>query len=89
MVLLEAASCAKPIIASDVSGCREIVRPGENGMLVPVRDAEALAGAMEKLLGEREIRRSMGESGRRMVEQEFSPEIIIAETLHLYREMTS
>lgn len=86
-VLLEAAACARPLIAADVPGCREIVRTGENGILVPVRDSGALAAAIVDLLTEPQRRQEMGAAGRRLVEQEFSQEIVIDRTLGLYREM--
>lgn len=86
-MLLEAAACAKPIIAADVPGCREIVLPGENGLLVPPRDAEVLAAAINNLLEDAELRQRMGAAGRRLVEREFAQEIVIEQTLRLYREM--
>ena len=51
--LLEAASCGRAIVTSDVPGCREIVQNGENGLLVPAGDAMALAGALAFLLQDR------------------------------------
>jgi len=88
-ILLETASCGKPIVAADVSGCREIVRHGENGLLVPVRDSGSLAVAIKALLDAPELRHRMGVAGRRLVEQEFAQEIVIEQTLRLYREMLS
>src|SRR5262249_42452818 len=49
-ILLEAAASGRPIVATDTPGCREIVRHGHNGLLVPVRDIAALAGAIEGLI---------------------------------------
>ncbi|MFZ5761966.1 MAG: glycosyltransferase family 4 protein [Thermodesulfobacteriota bacterium] len=86
-VLLEAAACARPLVATDVPGCREIVRSGENGILVPVRDAVALAAAIETLLGDPERRQQMGRVGRRMVEEGFAQEVVVDATMALYREM--
>ena len=86
-VLLEAAACAKPIVATDVPGCREIVRHGENGLLVPPRDGAALGAAINSLLENAELRQQMGVAGRRLVEREFAQEIVIEQTLRLYREM--
>lgn len=84
-VLLEAASCGKPIVTTDTSGCREVVKDGINGFLVPVKDPEKLAQAIEKLIKDPELRNNMGRQGRRIVEEEFSQERIIALTLDLYR----
>ena len=85
--LLEAASCARPIVATDVPGCREIVRPGENGILVPVRDAQALADALETLLRDRKLRQAMGAKSRALVESQFHQDRIIAETIKVYESL--
>jgi glycosyltransferase involved in cell wall biosynthesis len=82
--LLEAAAAARPIITTDTEGCREIGRDGVNGLLVPVRDAAALAEAILRLLNDPELRAQMGREGRRIVELEFSLEIVIRRTLELY-----
>jgi glycosyltransferase involved in cell wall biosynthesis len=85
--LLEAASCARPIVATDVPGCREIVRPGENGILVPIRDARSLADALETLLSDDKLRRSMGAKSRALVEDEFHQDRIVSETLMVYESL--
>ncbi|QYF91990.1 glycosyltransferase family 4 protein [Massilia sp. PAMC28688] len=85
--LLEAAACARAIITTDVPGCREVVRHGENGLLVPVRDAGALADALGQLLESPSQRSAMGAAGRRMAEQEFSEGGVIEQTLAIYREL--
>jgi glycosyltransferase involved in cell wall biosynthesis len=86
-VLLEAASCGKPIIATDVPGCREIVHDGENGILVPLKDSIALASAIKELINDSEKRKRMGTNGRRLVENEFSEEIVVSQTLKVYQEL--
>jgi len=85
--LLEAAACGRPIVTTDTSGCKEIVQDGVNGFLVPVRDSIALADALGKLIVNPELRQSMGQAGRKLVEQQFSDEIIIAKTLKVYRDL--
>ena len=85
--LLEAASCARPIVATDVPGCREIVRPGENGILVPVRDARSLADALETLLRDRELRQAMGAKSRALVERHFHQDRVVSETLDVYESL--
>lgn len=82
--LIEAAGCGKPIVTTDVPGCREVVDPGRSGYLVPVRDAEALARALETLLRDPELRREMGKRGREKAEREFSLPSVVRETLALY-----
>jgi glycosyltransferase involved in cell wall biosynthesis len=84
--LLEAAACSRPIVATDVPGCREVVRNGENGFLVPPRDAQALAGALGTLLGDRDLQERMGQRGRELAVSEFSEDRIIRETMAVYRE---
>lgn len=86
-VLLEAAACGLPIVTTDAPGCREVVRDGRNGLLVPPRDAGALAEAIGKLVQDRALRIRMGASGREIVTQEFSSERIVKETLAVYREL--
>ncbi len=82
--LLEAAACERPIVASDVPGCREIARDGVNALLVPPDDAAALADAIAQLAGDAALRRHYGAAGRRMVEAEFSSDRIGAQTVALY-----
>lgn len=86
-ILLEAAACAIPIVATDVPGCREIVRAGENGFLVLPRDSESLAKAIAALFKDSSLRERMGARGREIVVNEFSMERIARDTLALYREL--
>jgi len=85
-VLIEAAACARPIVTTDMPGCREIVRNGLNGLLVPNRDATAVADAVQRLLEDPALRGRMGEAGRALVQGEFALEIVIRSTLDVYRE---
>ncbi len=82
--LLEAASVGRALIATNSRGCREIVRDGENGLLVPVGDASMLARAIGTLIEDHALRRQMGRTARRIVEAEFSIERIAQETLDVY-----
>jgi len=84
--LLEAASCGRAIVTTDVPGCREIVRDGYNGILVEVRNSIDLAEALAKLLAEPILRQKMGKYGRENVMREFSQEIIVAKVLVIYRQ---
>jgi glycosyltransferase involved in cell wall biosynthesis len=85
--LLEAAACGRALVTTDMPGCREIVRDGENGLLVPPRDADALANAIQTLLGDPAMRRRMGRAGRERVEREFTEHHVVAQTLALYRRL--
>ena len=82
--LLEATACGRPIVATDVPGCREVVRHGVNGLLVPVRDARALADAIMALADDPAQRAAMGAEGRRRAEEEFAAARIHQETLRVY-----
>jgi glycosyltransferase involved in cell wall biosynthesis len=83
--LLEAASAGLPIVTTDVPGCREVVIDGENGYLIPTKNPEALAEAIEKLLNDKVLRREMGAKGRSLVEREFGIGKVVDETLSLYQ----
>ncbi len=83
--LLEAASSGRAIVTTDVPGCREVVRDGDNGLLVEARNSKALAVALEKLLADPALRRRMGQRGRERVMNEFSQEIIVGRVLAVYR----
>ncbi|HET6462654.1 MAG TPA: glycosyltransferase, partial [Candidatus Krumholzibacteria bacterium] len=85
--LLEAAASARPIIATDVPGCREIAREGINALLVPARNAEALAAAIEKLAMDAPLRARFGAAGRELVVNEYAESIVVRETLDLYRSL--
>jgi glycosyltransferase involved in cell wall biosynthesis len=87
--LLEAAACARPIVATDVPGCREIARNDVNALLVPPNDAAALADAIDRLAGDAELRRRFGAAGRRIVEDEFSHMRIGQQVVALYRRLLS
>lgn len=84
-VLIEAAACGRAIVATDVPGCRGIVREGENGLLVPARDAPALAQALRRLILDRELRVRLGRAGRALAEKEFSVERFVELSLEAYR----
>jgi glycosyltransferase involved in cell wall biosynthesis len=83
-VLIEAAACERPIVTTDMPGCREIVRDGVNGLLVPPEDSQALASALSELLENAKRRQEMGAQGREIVRQEFSVEQVVSETMTVY-----
>jgi glycosyltransferase involved in cell wall biosynthesis len=85
--LLEAAACGRPMIATDVPGCREIVLPGETGLLVPYGDPPALADAIENLAASPELRARYGAAARRLAVARFSAEAIGRQTVDLYRDL--
>ena len=85
--LLEAAATGRAIITTDTPGCREVVRDGENGLLVPPGDLAALVVGLERLLRDPELRTHLGRMGRARAESEFAEADVIRPTLELYREL--
>jgi glycosyltransferase involved in cell wall biosynthesis len=85
--LLEAASMGKPIVATDVPGCREVVDDGINGYLVPPKNAKKLAHAMLKLADDPAGRRQMGMAAREKAVKHFDERIIIRKTLEVYEQL--
>ncbi len=85
-VLLEAAAMGRPVITTDIPGCREAVDDGKTGLLFPLRDADALYHAMKKMLhAPREERVSMGKRGREKMEGEFDKQKVVSLTLELIK----
>jgi mannose/cellobiose epimerase-like protein (N-acyl-D-glucosamine 2-epimerase family)/glycosyltransferase involved in cell wall biosynthesis len=87
LTLLEAAACGRPLIATDVPGCREIARAGVNALLVPPDNAQALADAISRLAADQALRGKFGAAGRALVEREFSSARIGREVVDLYRRL--
>ncbi|MGA7252753.1 MAG: glycosyltransferase family 4 protein [Pseudolabrys sp.] len=85
--LLEAAACGRPLIASDVPGCREIARHGVNALLVPPDDPEALAHAIATLMNDPDIRIRFGRASRQIVVADFSSARIGDEIVALYARL--
>ena len=88
-VLVEASASGRAIVATDVPGCREVVREDRNGLLVPVRDAPALAAAIRRLVQDPAERARLGANGRALAEREFSVEHVVERTLAVYGELTA
>lgn len=84
---LEAMAAGKPLIATDIPGCREAVVDGQTGILVPPRDPPALAHAIKTLIDDPALRARYGAAGRRRVEENFSDTIICAQTLLVYEAL--
>ncbi len=81
--LLEATACGLPIVTTDTPGCRDVVTHGENGLLVPVKNAQAIAEALETLIVDAELRKKMGNTGREIAVN-FSDIKVNRETLAVY-----
>lgn len=84
-VFLEAGVCGVPVVGSRVTGCRDAVVDGETGLLIEPRSAESLVEALSRLLADPELRKRLGENGRRRAERDFRPADIWAGVLEMYR----
>lgn len=85
--LLEAAAAGRAIVTTDTAGCRDVVEPGKNGLLVAPRDAFSLADAMAQLLVDPERLEAMGRYSRLKAEAEFGIERVVAAHLEIYRTL--
>lgn len=85
--ILEAMASGIPCVSTDVPGCRDVVRNGETGILVPARNGVELAAAISTLIGKPTLRLAMGVSGRQHVLDEFCDEKVISATLNVYEEL--
>ena len=86
-VVLEAMASAKPVVATAVNGCRELVRHGQTGLLVPPADSRALAEAVLTLLNDKETAVQMGEHARQLVEKSFSLDRMVGRVDAVYQEL--
>ncbi len=86
-VLIEAAACGRPVVSTDIPGCRAAIEPDKSGLLVPPRDADALAGAIQRLISNKDLRRQMGRAGRALAEQRFGIEKVTAKHLSIYEAL--
>ncbi len=85
--LVEAMASARPVITTDVPGCREIVRDGVEGFVVPKEDAGALAGAIRRLAEDAEARRTMGQAALKRFREGYTTEIVMERISEIYRSL--
>jgi glycosyltransferase involved in cell wall biosynthesis len=83
-ILIEAAVIGRAIVATNVPGCREIVRDNNNGILVPPKDVIALKGAIALLLSDNKLRTQMGKRGNEIATTEFSQDSVVQKTVEIY-----
>ncbi len=87
--LIEAAACGRPVVTTDVPGCRDVIEPDVSGLLVPARDARALADAVGRLAADEGLRVRMGAAGRALAERDFGLPGVVRTHLALYAGLTS
>jgi L-malate glycosyltransferase len=85
--ILDAMACGKPVVATTAGGIPEVVADGETGLLVPPRDAAAMASAIIRLLADGSLRERMGAAGLARVRRQFSAEIMVKKTLQAYERL--
>lgn len=85
--LVEAAACGRAVVTTDVPGCRDAIELDVSGLLVPVKNAEALADALQRLIESPALRQGMGAAGRALAEREFAIEKIVDAHLNIYQEL--
>ncbi len=88
-VLLEAASCGRPVITTDVPGCRDAIIDGETGLLVPLKNSKKFAERIQFLLADKVLLEKMGKAGRKYAEENFSLDKVIQAHLEIYRKLDS
>jgi glycosyltransferase involved in cell wall biosynthesis len=86
-ILLEAAACGRAVVTTDVPGCRDAIDPGVTGLLVPVRNATALADALKELINDPERCQGMGSAGHALAERAFDVRQVVAAHLRIYQEL--
>ncbi len=86
-VLIEAAACGRPVVTSDVAGCRHVVIPNSSGLLVPVKDSNAIAQAIQRFVNDKDLRTQFGLAGRALAEQRFGEEQIGITYMQLYQQL--
>jgi glycosyltransferase involved in cell wall biosynthesis len=85
--LLEAAACGRPVVTSDMPGCREVVEHGVSGFLVPPHNVDALAQALESLVRDPDLRRRMGLKGRELIERDLTEQHVVEQTMATYQKI--
>jgi glycosyltransferase involved in cell wall biosynthesis len=88
-VVLEAAAAARPIVATDAGGTREIVTDGSTGLLVPVGDASALGEGLVTILHDRDLAKRLGLAAREVAARDFAVDRLVTQTAALYEELTA
>ncbi len=86
-VLVEAAACGRAVITTNIPGCRDAIIPDKTGLLIPIKDVNAIADAAEYLIKNPELRKDFGKAGRKLAEQLFNIEDIVEKHLQIYKKL--
>ena len=86
---MEAAAASRAVVTTDTPGCRDAIEPNKTGLLVPIKNASALADAIEYLIKNVDVRKRMGAAGRALAEKEFAIEKIVAEHMKVYQKLVN
>ncbi len=88
-ILMEAAACGRPIITTNVPGCRDAIIPNKSGLLVPLKDPSFLASEISRLLGDFSLLTSMSKAGRELAESKYDLKIVVEKHMKIYSELMS
>jgi glycosyltransferase involved in cell wall biosynthesis len=86
-ILMEAASCGRPLVATNTPGCRDIVQDGVNGLLVAPHDVEGLTQALRRLVDDQNLRVRFGQASRALVERQFALPTVLDQFWRLYSQL--
>ena len=84
---MEAAGASRAVVTTDVPGCRDVIIPNKTGLMVPVKNSEALANAIQDLINNPKKRKKMGEEGRELAKKEFDIKNIVQAHLEIYKNL--
>jgi glycosyltransferase involved in cell wall biosynthesis len=87
--LIEAGACGLPLVTTDVPGCREVVRDGADGLLIPVKSGAAIADAIRRLCDDPDLARRLGAGARQRALDDFDERLVIGSTINVYRELVA
>ena len=89
LTVLEAMACGLPVVSTDVGDVRHMVCDANRGLIVPKDDTAALAAALDRVLDDPGLRRSLGDENRRRCQQEYDQEVCYRRYLDLYRQLSA
>ena len=86
--LIEAAACGRAVVTTDHPGCRDAIEENQTGLLVPIKNAVALADAIEYLIRNPSVRNNLGAAGRKLAEKEFNIEGVVKRHIKIYNDLS-